>query len=114
MQDSAHFNSCEPGNSAKYIMVVTFAKKEKSRNGNLYIKLEMEDEVGTINGILCDTARGKKCTEYLKNNKVPSENNIVVVYGEKNRSGDAIFLDRIKIVDEMIYMKLSDYKNDSV
>lgn len=114
MMDSEHFNLINAGTSAKYIMVVKFAKKEKSRNGNLYIKLEMEDEVGTINGILCDTARGKKCTEFLKENKVPAENNIVVVYGEKNRSGDAIFLDRIRVVDEMIYMKLSDYKNDSV
>lgn len=114
LRDSKFFKECEPGTVAKYLLVVKFAKKEKSRNGNLYIKLELEDEVGNVDGILVDTARFKKCTEYLKNNKVPSEGNIVVVYGEKNRSGDALFLDRIRIIDEMIYMKLSDFKNDSV
>ena len=114
LRDSKFFKECEPGTSAKYLLVVKFAKKEKSRNGNLYIKLELEDEVGNVDGILVDTARFKKCTEYLKDNKVPAEGNIVVVYGEKNRSGDALFLDRIRIIDEMIYMKLSDFKNDSV
>ena len=99
---------------SKYLFVVRFSKKEKSRNGNLYIKLELEDEVGTVDAILCDTNRDKKCSKYLEENKVPSENNIVVIYGEKNRSGDALFLNRIKIIDEMIYMKLSDFKNDSV
>ena len=114
IMDSTHFRSINPGTSAKYIFVVKFSKKEKSRNGNLYIKLEMEDELGSIDGILCDTSRDKKCTEFLKNNKVPEENNIVIVYGEKNRSGDALFLNRIKIIDEMIYMRLSEFKTDSV
>ena len=114
LKNSQYFTEADPGTSAKYIMVVRFAKKEKSRNGNLYIKLELEDESGSIDGILCDTSRGKKCTEFLKNNTVPKENNIVVVYGEKNRSGDGLFLSRIKVIDEMIYMKLSDFRNDSV
>lgn len=114
LKDSKFFKDCEPGTVAKYLLVVKFSKKEKSRNGNLYIKLELEDEVGNVDGILVDTARFKKCTEYLKDNKVPAEGNIVVVYGEKNRSGDALFLNRIRIIDEMIYMKLSDFKNDSV
>jgi DNA polymerase-3 subunit alpha len=112
--DSEDFKNADPGNSHKYLFVVKFAKKDKSRNGNFYIKLEMEDEVGSVDGILCDTNRGKRCSDYLKENSVPVEGNIVVVYGEKNRSGDALFLSRIKIVDEMIYMKLSDFKNDSV
>lgn len=114
LRDSRFFKDCDPGTVAKYLLVVKFAKKEKSRNGNLYIKLELEDEVGNVDGILVDTSRFKKCTEYLKDNKVPEEGNIVVVYGEKNRSGDALFLNRIRIIDEMIYMKLSDFKNDSV
>jgi DNA-directed DNA polymerase III PolC len=110
--DTAHFHNSEERGSFKYILVVTFAKKEKSRNGNLYIKLEMEDEVGSINGIICDNARSKKCTEYLKHNTMPSENNIVAVYGQKSRDGDTLFIETISIMDDNIYMKLSDYKND--
>ena len=112
--DSIDFQNCNSRDSLKYIFVVKFSKKEKSRNGNLYIKLELEDEVGSLDAILCDTSRGKKCTEYLKENPVPKENSIVTILGQKTRDGDAIFIDRMKIVDEMIYMKLSEYKQDSV
>ena len=114
LHDSKDFQNCDSGESLKYIFVVRFSKKEKSRNGNLYIKLELEDEIGSLDGIMCDNARYKKCTEYLKNNEVPKEVSIVTVLGQKTRDGDAIFIDRMKILDEMIYMKLSEYKQDSV
>ena len=114
LHDSKDFQACDRRESLKYIFAVRFSKKEKSRNGNLYIKLELEDEVGFLDGIMCDTSRGKKCTEYLKNHEVPKEGSIVTVLGQKTRDGDAIFIDRMKILDEMIYMKLSEYKQDSV
>ena len=106
--NSLHFKSIEPRERSKYIFTVSFSKKEKSRNGNLYIKLELEDEFGTVDGILCDSAREKKCTNYLEKNAVPKENSIVTIYGEKTRDGDAIFINNMKIVDEMIYMNLRD------
>ena len=106
--NSLHFKSLEPRERSKYIFTVTFSKKEKSRNGNLYIKLELEDEFGTIDAILCDSAREKKCTNYLENNPVPKEDSIITIYGEKTRDGDAIFVNNMKIVDEMIYMNLRD------
>lgn len=114
LHDSKDFQNCDSGDSLKYIFVVRFSKKEKSRNGNLYIKLELEDEIGSLDGIMCDNARYKKCTEYLKDNEVPQEGSIVTVLGQKTRDGDAIFIDRMKVLDEMIYMKLSEYKQDSV
>ena len=110
-RNSLHFKSIEPRSSAKYIFNVSFSKKEKSRNGNLYIKLELEDEFGSVDSILCDTSREKKCTNYLETNSVPKEGSIVTVYGEKNRDGDAIFINNLKVVDEMIYMKLRDLKS---
>ena len=107
-KDSLHFHSLSPRESSKYIFVVSFSKKEKSRNGNLYIKLELEDEYGSVNAILCDTAREKKCSNYLKNYSVPKENSIISLSGEKNADGDTIFINNMKIVDEMIYMNLRD------
>lgn len=109
--NSKHFNSISPRTTHKYIFTVAFSKKDKSRNGNLYMKLELEDEYGSVDAILCDNARGKKCTEYLKNNSVPKEGSIVTVYGQKTSSGDAIFIDSLKIVDQMIYMNLRDLKD---
>ncbi len=106
--NSLHFKSIEPRERSKYIFTVAFSKKDKSRNGNLYIKLELEDEFGTVNAILCDSAREKKCSNYLETHSVPKENSIVTVYGEKTRDGDAIFVNNMKVVDEMIYMNLRD------
>jgi DNA polymerase III alpha subunit len=112
--DSMHFKSLDPRESAKYIFVVSYSKKEKSRNGNLYIKVEAEDEHGTVDAILCDTSRERKCSNYLENNPVPKEGNIITLYGEKTRDGDALFINQLKIVDEMIYMNLRDLKAERV
>lgn len=109
-QNSLHFKSLDPRQSAKYIFSVSFSKKEKSRNGNLYIKLELEDEFGSVDAILCDTAREKKCTAYLENNQVPKEGSIITLHGDKTNDGDAIFVNNMKVVDEMIYMNLKDLK----
>ena len=110
-QNSIYFNSLEPRSTAKYIFSVAFSKKDKSRNGNTYIKLELEDEFGTVDAILCDTARERKCTNYLKKNTVPKEGSIITINGEKTRDGDAIFVNNMKIIDEMIYMNLKDIKS---
>jgi len=109
-KNSVYFKSLEPRESSKYIFSVAFSKKDKSRNGNMYIKLELEDEFGTVDAILCDTAREKKCTNYIEKHKVPKEGSIITLHGEKTRDGDAIFVNNMKIVDEMIYMNLKDLK----
>ena len=109
--NSKHFYNAPPRSTDKYIFTVVFSKKDKSRNGNLYMKLELEDEYGTVDAILCDTQRGAKCTEYLKNNSVPKEGSIVTIHGQKTSSGDAIFINSLKIVDKMIYMNLRDLED---
>lgn len=110
-QNSMYFKSLSPRQGGKYIFNVSFAKKERSRNGNLYVKLELEDEFGYVDAILCDTSRERKCSNYLERHPVPKEGNIVTLQGEKTRDGDAIFVNNLKIVDEMIYMNLRDLKS---
>lgn len=109
--NSLHFKSIEPRSCSKYIFNVAFAKKDKSRNGNTYIKLELEDEFGVVDAILCDTARERKCTNYINNNPMPKEGSIITINGEKTRDGDAIFVNNMKVIDEMIYMNLKDLKS---
>ena len=96
--------------TGKYIFCVSFSKKDRSRNGNLYIKLELEDEFGSLSGILCDTSRSKKCEQYLENNKIPEEGSIVVISGEKTSDGDGLFINQMRVLDEIIYMNLRDLK----
>ena len=90
--------------------VVEDCFKRQSRNGNKYAKLEVSDELGFINGMLLDTARQTKLTEYLNqnDNKLPKKESVVYIEGRKG--DDIIFLDKVAIYDDKIYMKLSDLK----
>ena len=90
--------------------VVEDCFKRQSRNGNKYAKLEVSDELGFISGMLLDTARQTKLTEYLNqnNNKLPKKESVVYLEGRKG--DDIIFLDKVVIYDDKIYMKLSDLK----
>ena len=90
--------------------VVEDCFKRQSRNGNKYAKLEVSDELGFINGMLLDTARQTKLTEYLNqnDNKLPKKESVVYLEGRKGE--DIVFLDKVVLYDDKIYMKLSDLK----
>ena len=99
-------NIDEPG---KFIGVVEDCLKATSRNGNKYIKLSITDENGRYNAMLLNSRRGNFYDRYFeKNKKAPSKKNIVVAYGRK--AEDIVFLDSIKVMDEKIYMKMSEVK----
>ena len=114
-QDKPLMNSYEveasENNERVYMVgVVDDCFKRQSRNGNKYAKFDISDELGFVNGILLDTARQTKLTEYLEqnDNKLPKKESVVYIEGRK---GDGtIFLDKVSIYDDKIYMKLSDLK----
>ena len=107
-RNSTHFKSLRPRQGAKYIFSVEEYTKEVSRNGNSYIRLSLEDEFGTVSALLCDQANNKKCSNYLERHKPPKEGSIVTITGTKSGEGDSIFIDHLKVVDEMIFMNLRD------
>jgi DNA polymerase-3 subunit alpha len=107
--DCLTFNSLDINESVRMVGVVKDCFKKKSANGNKYAKLEISDENGKIKAMLLDTARQAKLTEYLDNgNKLPKEENIVILSGRKGE--DILFIDKMAILDEKIYMKLSEIK----
>ena len=107
--DCLTFNSLDINESVRMVGVVKDCFKKKSANGNKYAKLEISDENGKIKAMLLDSARQAKLTEYLDNgNKLPKEENIVILSGRKGE--DILFIDKIAILDEKIYMKLSEIK----
>jgi hypothetical protein len=59
--------------------------------------------------MLLDSNNKMRLTEYLENgNKLPKEESIVIITGKK---GDGVlFIDKMSILDEKIYMKLSEIK----
>ena len=107
--DCLTFNSLDINESVRMVGVVKDCFKKKSVNGNKYAKLEISDENGKIKAMLLDSGRQAKLTEYLDNgNKLPKEENIVILSGRKGE--DILFIDKMAILDEKIYMKLSEIK----
>jgi DNA polymerase-3 subunit alpha len=103
------FNSLDINENVRMVGVVKDCFRKKSTNGNKYAKLEIADETGKIKAMLLDSRQKARLTEYLDNgNKLPKEENIVIVTGKKGE--DILFVDKLAILDEKIYMKLSEIK----
>lgn len=118
--DSSDFKSLNRDSYGRFIGVVSDFFKGTSRNGNDYIKVVIRDEVGEYPVMLMDRrARsehgGWKQINVLSsfNEKNPngiSKNSICVFYGSKGE--DIIFSHSFEVIDEKIYMKLSDVKSN--
>ena len=103
------FNALDINENVRMVGVVKDCYRKKSTNGNKYAKLEIADETGKIKAMLLDSRQKLRLTEYLENgNKLPKEENIVIVTGKKGE--DILFVDKLAILDEKIYMKLSEIK----
>jgi DNA polymerase-3 subunit alpha len=107
LKNSLHFHSSEIGDKAKYIGFVEDSFCRKSKNGNDYLKLTINDEYGKFNALMVD-GRQKTLSKFKSKSSIPEKNSIVIIFGSKGE--DVLFLDNMSIVDEKIYMKLSDLK----
>jgi DNA-directed DNA polymerase III PolC len=107
--DSRDLHVMQADDKGKFIGVVEDCIKRTSRNGNKYMKLSIADEYGRYDAMLLNSRRGNYYDRYFEaNKKTPVKKSIIVAYGRK--SEDIVFLDSINIMDEKIYMKMSDVK----
>lgn len=107
--DCLTFNSLDVNENVRMVGVVKDCFRKKSANGNKYAKLEISDENGKVKAMLLDSNQKARLTEYLDNgNKLPKEESIVIITGRKGE--DILFIDKMAILDEKIYMKLSEIK----
>ena len=107
--DSRDLRIMESDEKGKFIGVVDDCIKRTSRNGNKYMKLSISDEFGKYEAMLLNSRRGNYYDRYFESkNKTPSKKSIIVAYGRKGE--DIVFLDSLNIMDEKIYMKMSDVK----
>lgn len=117
--DSLDFKGLERESYGRFIGVVSDFFKGTSRNGNDYIKIVISDEVGEYPIMLMDRrARseygGWKEINILSqfNEKNPDgikKDSILIFYGSKGE--DILFCHSCEVMDEKIYMKLSDLKS---
>ena len=107
--DSRDLRLMQADDKGKFIGVVEDCIKRTSQNGNKYMKLSLADEYGRYDAMLLNSRRGNYYDRYFEaNKKTPVKKSIIVAYGRK--SEDIVFLDSINIMDEKIYMKMSDVK----
>jgi DNA polymerase-3 subunit alpha len=96
--------------SVKFVgVVVDVVASRTSSNGNRYMRLELQDDFGNINFLLINSARTDSYNQYFDSGgQKPKEGEIVFATGSK---GDGvIFGQRLSILDEKIYTKLSEIK----
>jgi DNA polymerase III alpha subunit len=80
-----------------------------SANGNKYARVELSDELGNISMLLMDNSRESKLSDYLDSGKkLPKKGEIIIALGRKNN--DIVMLDKISLLEDKIYMKLSELK----
>lgn len=107
--DSLELKSIPENDKVKFVGVVKDCVSRTSRAGNKYMRVEIQDDYGKVNFMLMDNRRSATLSEYLNNGgKKPKEEQIVFVYGAKGE--DIIFGDKITILDEKIYTRLSEIK----
>jgi DNA polymerase III alpha subunit len=109
LRDSRDLQVMHTEDKGKFIGVVEDCIKRTSRNGNKYMKLSITDEHGKYDAMLLNSRRGNFYDRYFESDKkTPTKKNIIIAYGRK--AEDIIFLDSINIMDEKIYMKMSEVK----
>ena len=80
-----------------------------SSNGNKYARIDISDERGNISLLLMDNSRETKLSSYLASGKkLPKKGEVIIAMGRKNN--DIIMLDKISLLEDKIYMKLSELK----
>ena len=109
LYNSLEIKSIADNDRVKLVGVVTDCISRTSRNGNKYMRVEIQDDFGKVNFMLANNRRSNTLDNYLNNGgKKPKEGEIVFVYGSKGE--DIIFGEKLNILDEKIYTKLSETK----
>jgi hypothetical protein len=110
LKTSEDFHDLDLRSRGKFIGVVEDSIKRTSAGGNLYYKMLLSDEYGNFDAMLIDNRRFQRFSNYESSGKSwPEKENIVVLSGSKGE--DILFVDDMDIIDQKIYMKLSDLKD---
>ena len=106
---SKEVKNAEQRSNIQFVGVLTDIMKRTSSNGNKYARLEMQDDLGAVCGLFMDGSQKERLTEYLNSGKkLPTKDDIIIIEGSKG--DDIVFIDKINILNDKIYMKLSELK----
>jgi DNA polymerase III alpha subunit len=104
---SQEFNSLSNNSSVAFVGSVTDCMSRTSSNGNKYARIELSDELGNVSMLFMNNSRESKLSDYLNSGKkLPKKGEIIIASGRKNN--DIVMLDGISLLEDKIYMKLSE------
>ena len=114
----SHLESIEsalnkPENSrVNFIGTVEDTYSAKSKNGNPYFRIMVQDETGVCTAMIFTQKKRDNIANCRRDNGgiLPQKKGIVIVRGSK-KDGDTVFADLIKTQDQKIFMKLSEIKS---
>ena len=106
--DTLEFQSVLKDEMVKMVGVIEDVYKGKTKKTNsTFYRFQLKDEVGCISAMFLDGGKKQRLTEYLEDGlKIPDKENIVIFSGRKG--DDVLWIENIGILDDKIYMKLSD------
>jgi DNA polymerase-3 subunit alpha len=106
--DTLEFYSTFKDETVKVVGVIEDVYKGKTKKSNsTFYRFQLKDEVGSISCMFLDGGKNARLTEYIEAGlKIPEKENIVIFVGKKG--DDVLWVDKIGIMDNHIYMKLSD------
>ena len=106
---SNDISSLEENQTVRFVGTVSDIMTRTSANGNKYARMDIFDDLGKLTVLLMDSEREGRLTNYLNSGKVlPKKDSIVIISGKKNR--DIVFAEKLSLLEEKIYMKLSEIK----
>ena len=102
--------STQQNDVINFVGSVSDVVKNTSRAGNLYLRLIVSDEKGSVPFLFMDNNRERRLTDYTDaGNKLPKKGDVVIIKGNKGND-DIVFAETIQIESQKIYMKLSQVK----
>jgi DNA polymerase III alpha subunit len=106
--DCLQFDSVFKDDRVRMIGVIDDVYKGKTKKNNkTFYRFQLKDEVGKISAMFLDSGKQSKLTEYIEDGlKIPEKEDIVIFTGRKG--DDILWIDNIGILNDKIYMKLSD------
>lgn len=106
--DTLEFDSVLKDENVKIVGVIADVYKGKTKKSNsTFYRFQLKDEVGTISAMFLDGAKKQRLSDYLEDGlKIPEVEDIVIFTGRKG--DDVLWIENIGILNDKIYMKLSD------
>lgn len=95
--------------TVRFVGTVDDIMTRTSANGNKYARFELSDESGKVTALMMDNAREAKYSDYIRSGKVlPKKGGVVIFTGKKNN--DIVMIEKLSLLEDKIYMKLSEVK----